>query len=447
MAKKFGKYRLLHRIAVGGMAEIFIAKHVGVQGFSRKIVIKKIRGHLSKEPTFVKMFLNEAKLAAQLNHSNISQIYDLGRIGESYFIAMEYVRGRDMRAVINKTETKGIPFPLEYALKVAADACEGLYYAHRRSDDSGNPLNIVHRDITPENILVSFDGEVKILDFGIAKAENLATETRVGEIKGKLGYMSPEQVTGKQLDHRSDLFSLGVLLYEWLTGHRLFTGKTDVEVLRGVVEGKIYPPTYFQPDLPAGVEQLVMKALERNREQRYQSAWEFQFDIRQYLSQHEFNPSNIHLSNFIRQIFAEEIRKDEAILAEAEAAEAAAEQDEQADEEGEATAAFAVDQTRPDGAPDRVRRTTPASGRRKVSSSVRRALEYKDGHGPETPKPPEPDPDPLVAELLASQEGHLSLNLELERVQYQKLHELAERNSLSVPDLIRQLLGQYTRFL
>lgn len=443
MTTQFGKYRLLHRIAIGGMAEIFIAKHVGMQGFSRKIVIKKIREHLSKEPTFVKMFLNEAKLAAQLNHSNICQIYDLGRIGESYFIAMEYVRGRDMRAVVNKTETKGIPFPLEYALKVAADACEGLYYAHRRSDDAGNPLHIVHRDITPENIVVSFDGEVKILDFGIAKAENLATETRVGEIKGKLGYMSPEQVTGKQLDHRSDLFSLGVLLYEWLTGHRLFTGKTDVEVLRGVVEGKIYPPTYFQPDLPPAVEQLVMKALERNREQRYQSAWEFQFDIRQYLAQHEFNPSNIHLSNFIRQIFAEEIRKDEAILAEAEAAEA---EDDEGEPEGEATAAFAVDRTRPEGDPDRVRRQTPASGRRKVSSSVRRALEYKDGHGPER-RPAEPDPDPLVAELLASQEGHLSLNLELERGQYQKLHELAERNSLSVPELIRQLLGQVTRFL
>ncbi len=443
MTTQFGKYRLLHRIAIGGMAEIFVAKHVGMQGFSRKIVIKKIREHLSKESTFVNMFLNEAKLAAQLNHSNIGQIYDLGRIGESYFIAMEYVRGRDMRAVVNKTETKGIPFPLEYALKVAADACEGLYYAHRRSDDAGNPLHIVHRDITPENIVVSFDGEVKILDFGIAKAENLATETRVGEIKGKLGYMSPEQVTGKQLDHRSDLFSLGVLLYEWLTGHRLFTGKTDVEVLRGVVEGKIYPPTYFQPDLPPAVEQLAMKALERNREQRYQSAWEFQFDIRQYLAQHEFNPSNIHLSNFIRQIFAEEIRKDEAILAEAEAAEAAAETDEP---EGEATAAFAVDQTRPEAGPDRVRRTTPASGRRKVSSSVRRALEYKDGHGPERSQSAA-DPDPLVAELLASQEGHLSLDLELERGQYQKLHELAERNGLSMPELIRQLLGQVTRFL
>ncbi len=439
MAKKFGKYSLLHRIAVGGMAEIFVARHTGMQGFSRKIVIKKIRSHLSKESSFIHMFLNEAKLAAQLNHSNIAQIYDLGKIGESFFIAMEYVRGRDLRAVASKADRKGIPFPLEYALKVAAETCEGLFYAHRRTDDAGNPLHIVHRDVTPENILVSFDGEVKILDFGIAKAENMSTETRVGEIKGKLGYMSPEQVMGKNLDHRSDLFSLGVVTYELVTGHKLFTGKNDVDVLRNVVEGKIYPPSYFNPDVPKPVEDLIVKALERNREQRYQSAWEMQFDIRQFLAQHEFNPSNIHLSNFIRQIFAEEIRQDEAILAKAES--------EPEEPGGEITASFAVDQTGSQGseAPPTPSHTPRGkSDKRKISSRTRRALE---ANGARPPENKESNPDLLVAELLAAQDGHLSVTLEIERLHYQKLHEIAERNGMSVPAFIREVLSQYTRYL
>ncbi len=429
--KRFGKYSLLHRIAVGGMAEIFIARHTGMQGFSRKIVIKKIRPHLSKEQSFINMFLNEAKLAAQLSHSNIAQIYDLGRIEQSYFIAMEYVRGRDMRAVTNKAEKKKIPFPLEYALKVAADTCEGLFYAHRRTDDTGRPLNIVHRDVTPENIMASFDGEVKILDFGIAKAENLATETKVGEIKGKLGYMSPEQIMGKSLDHRSDLFSLGVVLYEWLTGKKLFSAKNDVDVLRNVVEGKIYPPSYFRQEIPKAVEEIVMKALERNRQQRYQSAWEMQFDIRQFLSNHEFNPSNIHLSNFIRQIFAEDIRRDEAILSKAEL------EAEKMEPEGEATASFVVDETDESEYPES---SHPAAKSRKTTSSIRRLVSpNKQETGSE--------PDPLVAELLATKEGHLSVTLEIERGQYEKLREIANRNNLSVPAFIREVMSQYIRFL
>ena len=169
---RFGKYTLIDRIAVGGMAEIFLARQAGLEGFEKTIVIKRIRPHLSKQSNFVKMFLNEAKLAAQLNHPNIVQIYDLGKIGESYFIAMEYIFGRDMRRIIPKADALGIPFPMVYALKIASSVCEGLYYAHARTDMYGNALNIVHRDVTPENIFVSFDGTVKVLDFGIAKAAN-----------------------------------------------------------------------------------------------------------------------------------------------------------------------------------------------------------------------------------------------------------------------------------
>ncbi len=311
---RFGKYTLIDRIAVGGMAEIFLARQAGLEGFEKTIVIKRIRPHLSKQPNFVKMFLNEAKLAAQLNHPNIVQIYDLGRIGESYFIAMEYIFGRDMRRIIPKADALGIPFPMVYALKIASSVCEGLYYAHARTDMYGNALNIVHRDVTPENIFVSFDGTVKVLDFGIAKAANQIEQTRAGEIKGKLSYMSPEQCMGKPLDNRSDIFSMGVVLYEWLTGFKLFTGDSEVAILKSITEGKIYAPSYFKADIPEGVEAILMKALEKDRERRYQTAWEMQYDLDQFLSQYEFTPSNIHLSNFLKQLFNDELEEEKERL-------------------------------------------------------------------------------------------------------------------------------------
>src|SRR4051794_25330395 len=311
---RFGKYTLLDRIAVGGMAEIFLARQAGLEGFEKTIVIKRIRPHLSKQVAFVKMFLNEAKLAAQLNHPNIVQIYDLGKISDSYFIAMEYIFGRDMRRIIPKADSLGIPFPMVYALKIASSVCEGLYYAHQKVDLYGNPLNIVHRDVTPENIFVSFDGTVKVLDFGIAKAANQIEQTRAGEIKGKLSYMSPEQCMGKVLDCRSDLFSLGVVLYEWLTGFKLFTGDSEVAILKSITEGKIYAPSYFKADIPEAVESILMKALAKDREERYQTAWEMQYDLDQFLSQYEFTPSNIHLSNFLKQLFNDELEEEKKRL-------------------------------------------------------------------------------------------------------------------------------------
>lgn len=311
---RFGKYTLIDRIAVGGMAEIFLARQAGIENFEKTIVIKRIRPHLSKQPNFVKMFLNEAKLAAQLNHPNIVQIYDLGKIGESYFIAMEYVFGRDMRRIIPKADSLGIPFPMVYALKIASSVCEGLYYAHQKTDTYGTALNIVHRDVTPENIFVSFDGTVKVLDFGIAKAANQIEQTRAGEIKGKLSYMSPEQCMGKQLDNRSDLFSLGTVLYEWLTGFKLFTGDSEVAILKSITEGKIYAPSYFKADIPEAVEAILMKALEKDRERRYQTAWDMQYDLDQFLSQYEFTPSNIHLANFLKQLFDDELEEEKQRL-------------------------------------------------------------------------------------------------------------------------------------
>jgi serine/threonine-protein kinase len=313
----FGKYTLIDRIAVGGMAEIFLAKQAGVEGFEKLLALKRIRPHLSGHDNFVTMFLNEAKLAAQLTHPSVVQIYDLGRIGESFFIAMEYVPGRDMSRVMPKCKQLGIPFPLEYAMRIASSALEALYYAHNKTDPLGNPLHIVHRDVTPENILVGWSGSVKIADFGIAKATSQlggANETRAGEIKGKLSYMSPEQCMGKDMDHRSDIFSLGVVLYEWLTGFRLFSGDNDMAIMNNIIEGKIYPPSYFKGTIPEVAETILMKALEKDRKKRYQSAWDMQFDIDTFLAESEFTPSNVHLSNFMKQIFAQEIAAEQKSL-------------------------------------------------------------------------------------------------------------------------------------
>ncbi|MBI5526227.1 MAG: serine/threonine protein kinase [Deltaproteobacteria bacterium] len=296
------------------MAEIFLARQAGAEGFEKNIAIKKIKSNFSDSPDFVQMFLNEAKLAAQLSHPNICQIFDLGRIGDSFFIAMEYVSGRDMNRIINASNRVGIPFPMEYALKIASNCCEGLYYAHSKTDNKGHALNVVHRDVTPENVIVSFDGGVKLLDFGIAKAENLAQTDRPGEVKGKLSYMSPEQCQLKEVDHRSDIFSLGVVLYEWITGYRLFTGDNDEVIIRSIVEGKIYPPSYFKPEVSKQVEQILMKALEKDRNRRYQSAWDMQYDIDSFLTQHEFTPSNVHLANFVKQLFREDIEVERKTL-------------------------------------------------------------------------------------------------------------------------------------
>lgn len=402
---KYGKYTLIDRIAVGGMAEIFLARQAGLEGFEKTIVIKRIRPHLSKQPSFVQMFLNEAKLAAQLTHPNIVQIYDLGKIADTYFIAMEYIFGRDMRRVIPKAESMGIPFPMVYALKIASSLCEGLYYAHGKTDIYGNPLNIVHRDVTPENIFVSFDGTVKILDFGIAKAANQIEQTRAGEIKGKLSYMSPEQVVGRQLDARSDIFSLGVVLYEWITGFKLFTGENEVAILKSISEGKIYKPSYFKADIPEAVEHILMKALEKDRERRYQTAWEMQFDIDQFLSEYEFTPSNIHLSNFLKQLFSDELEEEKKRLlsegAPLPVEEAIDADDDEADDEREASD------------PER---TVVASG------NVAVALD------------PEPRGESVVVPVKVGS------------AEYAHLEAVAERHGVTVATLVRELLAGFLRY-
>ncbi|MDR0965299.1 MAG: serine/threonine protein kinase [Myxococcales bacterium] len=437
---RFGKYTLVNRIAVGGMAEIFLARQAGLEGFEKTIVIKRIRPHLSKQPSFVKMFLNEAKLAAQLNHANVVQIYDLGKIGETYFIAMEYIFGRDMRRIIPKAASMNIPFPMVYALKIASSVCEGLFYAHQRTDIYGTPLNIVHRDITPENIFVSFDGTVKILDFGIAKAANQIEQTRAGEIKGKLSYMSPEQCTGKKLDQRSDIFSLGTVLYEWITGFKLFTGESEVAILKTITEGKIYAPSYFQADIPEAVEHILMRALEKDRDKRYQTAWEMQFDIDQFLSGYEFTPSNIHLSNFIKQLFSDELEVEKKLLMQAEPSEPVPIDDEHVDE----------------FEPDPVGAHQDDSMLSEEEDALLLALnsdggDDMDAHSQATEVL---RPESSSSGLLSVQDSEQStiavsrrmVTIPVEQNVYETLSATAERNRISLRTLLQSVLNDYARY-
>lgn len=422
---RFGKYTLLNRIAVGGMAEVFLARQEGLEGFEKTICIKRIRPHLSSQPNFVRMFLNEAKLAAQLNHPNVVQIYDLGRVNDSYFIAMEYISGRDMSRIIPKAEKAGIPFPMIYALRIASNVCEGLYYAHTKADAYGNPLNVVHRDITPENILVSFNGTVKIVDFGIAKANTQLEQTRAGEIKGKLSYMSPEQCMGHVLDARSDIFSFGSVIYEWITGYKLFTGENEMAILKSIIDGKIYPPSYFKEDVPEAVERILMKSLDKDKSKRYQSAWEMQFDIDTYLASSEFTPSNIHLSNFLKQIFGDEIEREKELLVKHK-------------EESERVPRSGSGDDKPE---EEVLELEDVGGRALTDSALRKADDDASLEDTASGKASGVRP-------AAKKKGDNSeLRIKLSAEDLEALKRVADKNKVSVEQLTRELLKSHLRWL
>ena len=239
----FGKYYLLERINVGGMAEVFKAKAFGVEGFERLVAVKRILPSVAQDEEFIRMFIDEAKIAVQLNHANIAQIFDLGMADGAYYIALEYVPGKDLRTLFENARKTRRPLTVAQACYSIIKICEGLDYAHNKRDGHGRELHIVHRDVSPQNVLISEEGEVKVIDFGIAKAAGRASRTKAGILKGKFGYMSPEQVRGLPLDRRSDIFSLGIILYEILTMERLFVGESDFATLEKVRNVEILPPT------------------------------------------------------------------------------------------------------------------------------------------------------------------------------------------------------------
>ncbi len=304
---QFGPYKLIERISVGGMAEVYKATEHGVEGFERTVAVKRILPHIAEDDEFITMFKDEAKIAGQLNHGNIAQIYNLGQQGDSFYIALEYVAGKDLRNIFTRCQQQGRPMPIAQACFVVMKVGEGLDYAHNKRDKHGRHLNIVHRDVSPPNVLVSYEGEVKLIDFGVAKAAGRVSRTQAGILKGKFGYMSPEQVRGMPLDRRSDVFSLGVVLYECLVGQRLFQGDTDFATLEMVRTVDVPVPSSKNPEIPKDLEAIIMKALSGEPETRYQTAMELHDELQAFMFQHGMFYSRKDLAAWMRKQYAREI--------------------------------------------------------------------------------------------------------------------------------------------
>ena len=301
----FGKYELLKKVGLGGMAELFLARQSGIEGFEKLIVIKRILPHLADSGEFIQMFLNEARLAARLNHPNVVQIYDLGRVAGTYFIAMEYINGVDLSRVLKKERKAKRFIPTEHAVKMMSYVCEALTYAHNHTDVRGKPLCIVHRDISPHNVLVAFDGGVKLTDFGIAKAATQATKTKAGTLKGKYYYMSPEQCLGRKVDNRSDLFSAGILLYQLMTGRLPFRGDSEFSVLHAIVHDAPRPPSVHREDFPAGLYPILERSMAKHPEDRYKNALQMQMALEKFLMEHKLVSNTTLIGQYVQSLFPE----------------------------------------------------------------------------------------------------------------------------------------------
>ncbi|MBZ4334136.1 serine/threonine-protein kinase [Corallococcus sp. AS-1-12] len=281
---QLGKYQLVRKLASGGMAEVFLAKAAGPRGFEKTLVLKRILPHLAEDEAFVEMFLGEAQLAARLDHPNVVQIFDFGEVDGSYFLAMEYIDGPTLRRLIKRSTELKQPLPPGVCAKMVAAAAEGLAFAHELTDpETGAPLGLVHRDISPENVLVSRQGTVKVVDFGIAKVAGQSHRTATGVVKGKVAYMPPEQLQAKAMDGRVDVYALGIVLYELLTGKRPFDATTDVSMMQAILFEPFVPAVTRRPDLPETMQRILEKALAKDREQRYPDCRAFQADLERFV--------------------------------------------------------------------------------------------------------------------------------------------------------------------
>ena len=298
----FGQYMIEEHIATGGMADVYKARMMGMEGFQKTVAIKRIISSLTNSDEFVRMFIDEAKLAAQLSHNNIIQIFDLGKVDRSHYIAMEFIEGRDLRSILNDCSERDVVMPISLALYITTLLASALDYAHKKRDFEDRDLGLVHRDMSPQNVLISFEGDVKLCDFGIAKAASKASQTRSGALKGKLQYMSPEQAWGKDIDYRSDIFSLGLVLYEMLTSEKVFAGDSELSVLEQVRDPIISAPSVKNTDVDAEIDRIVFLALNADRDERYQSAQDFQRDIEGVLRQHGWSPDRESIAGFLAQI-------------------------------------------------------------------------------------------------------------------------------------------------
>ncbi|HEX5059811.1 MAG TPA: serine/threonine-protein kinase [Kofleriaceae bacterium] len=293
----------MKRLAAGGMADVLLARTDGIAGFERHVVIKRIHAELLEEPRYVKMFLDEARLAASLHHHNVVQVNDIGEENGEYFFAMEYVHGEDARQLLVDASQRGEQIPLEHVVTIVMAAASGLHYAHEQRSMDGKPLHIVHRDVSPANILVGYDGGVKVADFGIALAAHRAEQTQSGVLKGKVAYMSPEQCNCDPVDRRSDVFSLGIVLYELVTVRPCFAGDNDFMTMSAIVGGKIEKPSSFRKDLPFELEHIIMKALAKNPADRYQSADELRMALEAFATAAQLRTSMTALADYMKKQF------------------------------------------------------------------------------------------------------------------------------------------------
>ena len=296
------RYRAVGKLAQGGMAEVYLARQVGPAGYQKLVVIKRVRPHLATDKDFVAMFVNEARLAAMINHPNVVQIFDLGQEGSDWFLAMEYLDGRDMLQVGRACRSHNKAVPFDVTARIIADACAGLEYAHNLKGTDGQKLDLVHRDMSPENVLITFEGQVKVVDFGIAKAADNTLQTQAGQIKGKLGYVAPEAILGKTLDARADIFAVGATLYLFLCGRPAFAGSTPMEIF----ERSLKPPTApmeVNPRVPPALDQICMKALAQDRDKRFRTAGEVRAALEGYLTSTGRPLGPPQLSQFMRILF------------------------------------------------------------------------------------------------------------------------------------------------
>lgn len=306
--KLVGGYEVVDRLAVGGMAEIYIARARGINGFEKHYVLKLIHPKHSGDHEFIRMLVDEAKLTAQLHHVNIVQVIGLGTHEDQYFIVMEYVRGKDLYQILNQAYDKRIPVPLDVCAFIAKEACAGLYFAHTLHDEDGRQLSLVHRDVSPQNILISWKGEVKVADFGVAKAAIAARpETQAGVIKGKFRYMSPEQAWGEKLDGRSDIFAMGLCLYELITSSMAYEDDPDMrKMLTRMREAKFQPATALRADLDPTFDEIVMKALQRRKQDRYEDAHDFEIALTTYLYGRTPSFTRARVAAFMARLFPDE---------------------------------------------------------------------------------------------------------------------------------------------
>jgi serine/threonine protein kinase len=304
---RLGSFEIVRKLARGGMAEIFLARTRGPSGFEKLVVLKKILPKHAGKPRFVQLFLEEAKLAASLNHPNIAQVYDIGMIDGSYFFTMEYLHGQDVRSILQRTWRTGGRFPIEHAVQIARDVASALHFAHEKQRSDGALLGLVHRDVSPSNIIVTYDGATKLVDFGVAKTAASTVKTRTGTLKGKVAYMSPEQARGAQLDRRSDIFSLGIVLWEMVTTQRLYRSDNDLATLQMIIHQPARPPTSVRPDCPPELERIIMRALADDLDARYATAEQLVLDLEELARELRLKQSSSALAATMSQLFGAEL--------------------------------------------------------------------------------------------------------------------------------------------